>query len=297
MTSMKDNIYGEINREFVEQYFPRRKANTHKGSYGTVSLFVGSKAYRGAAHLALGAALRAGAGYVRFVGEDALMCELRMKYPEALYSSASTDDEIVSTLAASSSVVIGSGSGVSMSLADITGRTVKGSRGRVLVDADAINSIASFGGINDLSTPDSRVILTPHPLEFSRISGLDISEISADRISTAKAFAAKYRVTLLLKGHRTVVTDGERVLVNTTGSPALSKGGSGDVLSGLIGALAAYITDPLIAAALGAYLHGAAADILCREYSTLGVTPSDLPREIARIMASIERKVSPVYYT
>ena len=286
----------EINIEWVKAHFPLRQADSHKGIFGTVALSVGSNLYRGAAHLALGAALRSGVGYTRFVGDGELARELRMKYPEAIYHTEADTEKRIEQLCNRDSVVIGSGSGISESLCSLTRETVKASKGRVVVDADAINSVARYSSPTDLSTNGRRVILTPHLGEFSRISGLSVDEISADRISAAVSFARKYQLTLLLKGSGTLITDGERTLVNTTGSPALSKGGSGDVLAGLIGGLSAYVTDPLIAAALGAYLHGAAADRLTEEYSTLGVIPSDLPVAIARVMAEIEREISPRYY-
>ncbi len=121
-------------------------------------------------------------------------------------------------------------------------------------------------------------IITPHPLEFSRISRLSVAEIQHDRIGTARRFAAEYGVTVLLKGAYTVISDrsGDEVCVNTTGSAALAKGGSGDVLTGIIAAMLAQGIPPYIAARAGAYCHGYAADLLCRTMHPAAILASDI---------------------
>ena len=135
-------------------------------------------------------------------------------------------------------------------------------------------------------------MITPHPLELSRLSGIPVSEIEKNRLSFAKEFAKKYNCILLLKGALTIVTDGEAVYINGSGSSALAKGGSGDVLSGLIASQLAFSESAIKAAALAAYVHGRAGDILSEELSSFGVTPSDLPREIARGLSEIEKSIS-----
>ena len=134
-----------------------------------------------------------------------------------------------------------------------------------------------------------KIILTPHPLEFSRLSALSVDYIQRNRISAARSFAREYGVTLILKGAATVITDGDRLYINSTGSSALAKAGSGDVLAGLLASIMAYSSDPLVASALGVYLHGKAGDTLAEKLSEFAVTPSDLPIEIAKIMREIEK--------
>ena len=132
------------------------------------------------------------------------------------------------------------------------------------------------------------VILTPHPLEFSRLSGLTPETIAADRAGVASNFAKEYGVTLVLKGKGTVIAAPDGALaVNTTGGSGLAKGGSGDVLAGLTVSLLASGLSPFDAATIAVYLHGAAGDALSREYSALGVRPDDLPREISRQAARL----------
>ena len=155
----------------------------------------------------------------------------------------------------------------------------------LVLDADAINAIAKYSSAQLLLQAKRPLVLTPHPLEFSRLSGYSVDFIQANRISCAKEFAKTYNCTLLLKGAATVITDGEAVLVNSSGSSALAKGGSGDVLAGLLVSLLAYSKDALSASAIAAYLHGTAGDRLAEKYSEYGVTPSDLPKEVARVIA------------
>ena len=131
--------------------------------------------------------------------------------------------------------------------------------------------------------------MTPHPLELSRLIGISVEEIESSRISTARRVAETLGVTLILKGAASVITDGVEVYINTTGSTALSKGGSGDVLAGLVTSLVANSTNPVHAAALGAYLHGLSGDALSCDLSDFGVIPSDLPCEIARTIKKIEQ--------
>ena len=129
--------------------------------------------------------------------------------------------------------------------------------------------------------------MTPHPLELSRLISMPVKEIESCRLNIAVKTASELGVVLLLKGAGTVITDGKRTYVNTTGSTALSKGGSGDVLAGVIASLAANTPEPLHAAALGAYLHGTAGDNLSESLSDFGVIPSDLPLEIAKAIKAL----------
>lgn len=139
--------------------------------------------------------------------------------------------------------------------------------------------------INILREAKQPPVLTPHPGEFSRISGLSIGSINAERIKCAAEFSRTNNCITVLKGAGTVVSDGERTAVNTTGNPGLAKGGSGDVLAGLIAGLCANpSTQPFECAVCGAYLHGKAADILAGKTSEYGMLPSELPEETAKLL-------------
>ena len=264
----------------------KRLPTANKGSFGKTLHITGSEKYRGAAHLALEAALRSGVGIVCHSGGGELAAELRLKFPEAIYVDkllpSDGGDPVFSAIGRYSSVLLGSGSSVSEELCLLAEGIISSEGAPVVIDADGINSIAKYSSPEIFLRAKRKIILTPHPLEFSRLSGLSVEFINEHRLSSAISFAQKYGVILLLKGGATVITDGNVTYVNTSGSSALAKGGSGDVLAGLISSLVAFCDDPLSATAAGAYVHGKAGDTLSAELSDYGVTPSDLPAEIAR---------------
>ena len=273
---------------------PLRDSNTNKGSFGKVLLVTGSEKYRGAAHLSLEAALRGGAGLVNYLGEQELCRELVMKLPEAIYESLSPTDSdnverITELSARHTATLIGSGSGCTAELAKLVASLLNSEGGALVLDADALNSLSMFGGKEFIKNARRSVILTPHPLEFSRLSEKEVTYIQAHRVECAKSYAAENKCVLILKGAATVITDGNRLYINSSGSSALAKAGSGDVLSGLLVSLLGFMPPTADTAALASYIHGRAGDNLSKILSTYGVTPSDLPREIARIISELER--------
>ena len=288
----QESPYESVDLAVARRLMPVRGANTHKGSFGKLLTLVGSPRYRGAAHLALGAALRSGVGLVTFLGESALVDSLLPIYPEAIYR---TDGEALAELdRAHSATLIGCGCGADASLGDTVVKLLLSEGTPLVLDADAINALSLLGDVGRDALRSSRrpVVLTPHPLELARLLGICVSAVQADRLSVAMRTAEDLGVILVLKGAGTVVTDGTRVYLNTSGSSALAKGGSGDVLAGLLGGLCASGVDPLSAAALAVFVHGAAADRLAERYSTLGVTPSDLPQEMACVLGDLVRGAS-----
>lgn len=282
--------YRLIDEPLAASLLPRREENGSKGSFGKLLMVTGSEKYRGAAHLAMEAALRGGVGAVSYCGCDLLCSELSQKFPEAIYHEAALRDlqARVSELETyHSAVLVGSGSSVSRELSDTVRALLTGDGAPIILDADAINAIAEDRELLEcLRASKRKVVLTPHPLEFARLSGTDVASVQSDRIRKSLAFAAEYGCTLVLKGAGTIVTDGEVVYINSTGSSALSKAGSGDVLAGFLSSLVASGMDPLEASALAVFYHGLAADVLKDELSVYGVTPSDLPRTIARCLCS-----------
>ena len=282
--------------EFASSLVPVRCENSSKGSFGKLLLITGSSTYPGAAHLSLEAALRAGAGYVTYLGEKPLCDSLILKLPEAIYKPLSITDispcelDWILTLSDShTAILVGSGSSRSAGLYSLVYRLLTTEGAPLILDADAINVLSDRPdeGRALIRHSKRRVILTPHPLELSRISGIPTELIQANRFNVARSFAGENNCILVLKGAGTIVTDGKTTFINSTGSSALAKAGSGDVLAGFLASLVASGSSPLEAAALAVYVHGLAADRLSEEYSKLGVTPSDLPREMARQVARL----------
>lgn len=280
-----------VDFNLAKELLPKREDNTNKGSFGKALLMVGSKEYMGAAFLALETALRGGTGYVTYLGDDSLCDHLLLRFPEAIYkrTSLSNVEAVISASEKQSAILVGSGSGCSIEVFEVIKALLETPGAPIVIDADGINSIARFGSRELLKQAQREVILTPHPLEFSRLSGVSVDEIGANRYSVAKSFAKEYGCVILLKGAATVITDGEETYINGAGSSALAKAGSGDVLSGLLVSILAYNKDALKSAALAAYIHARVGDVLSNEYSSYGVTPSDIPKNVAKIMAEIEK--------
>lgn len=292
--------YEMINEESLSELLPTRDANSNKGSFGKLLMITGSKKYKGAAHLSLEAALRGGVGYVNYLGEEALVAELSMKFPEAIYKkipeisdiSENEIKEIAQLSKKCSATLIGSGSDNTKGLISLTLALLREEGSPLVLDADAINALSELKeeGRARLKAAKRPVIITPHPLEFSRLAGCDVAEVQAHRIELAESFAKEYGALVVLKGAGTVIADSDKLSINATGSSALAKAGSGDVLAGLLAALLAQNIEPHSAASLAVALHALAGDRLAKEFSSYGVTPSDLPREIARVMASFEAR-------
>ena len=292
INSIFDFKYKYVDSTLAVSLLPEREENSSKGSFGKLLCLTGSKRYRGAARLSLEAALRGGVGLVTFASYPELAKELSADFPEAIYMPVGDDEDfsdeelskIVSASKSHSATLVGCGSGNTEQTEKLVKALLSSEGGTLVIDADGINALCRNRdeGVVALKEAKRKVILTPHPLEFARISGSDVSFVQLHRIEAAIRFAAENEVILVLKGAATIVTDGKTVYINSSGSSALAKGGSGDVLAGFLASLVASGVDPLCACAIAAYYHGAAADTLALEYSSLGVTPSDLPKQIAR---------------
>ncbi len=291
-----DFKYNLVDSEFARTHLPKRESNSNKGTFGKLLLITGSERFKGAGRLTLEAALRGGVGLITFLGEGTLIDGFLREFPEVIYKKTSFNStkaiEDASALSSRhSATLVGSGSGNTTELLQLVEGLLMTEGGPLILDADAINALSEgespLAKIKSASRP---VILTPHPLEFARLSGNDVATVQRHRLGIAIRFAAENKCVLVLKGAGTIVTDGKEVFINSSGSSALAKAGSGDVLAGFIASLAAQGIDPITAAALGVYYHGAAGDSLAGELSTYGVTPSDLPKEIARMIAITEKE-------
>lgn len=276
-----------LSYEDIKSVLPVRNINSHKGNYGKILLLCGSKGYTGAAALAAMGALRSGAGLV-FLGIPESIYEIEaikllepVVFPlleeNGMYSSASSD--IVKTmLFKMDAVLIGPGIGQSEGSLSVVKTVLEDFNGPVVVDADGINVLSSHKYIlRDRIAP---TILTPHDGEFVRIGG----EITSDRTESAAKLAKELGCIVLLKGHRTVITDAEMCYINQTGNPGMAVGGSGDVLSGIIVSLLGQGLSPLMAAACGAWLHGAAGDICEKEIGQYGMLPQDMVNALPRLL-------------
>lgn len=246
--------------------------NTHKGSFGAVQTVCGSSSMTGAAVLCADAALHSGVGMVYMTAGRRLRRIFQTQLREPVYVPYRRRTK-------AAACVIGCGLGENARKIEFYLSQNK----PCVIDADAITYISKHRRL--LKYLSARAVITPHPAEMARLLGTDTSAVEEDRITAARSFATKYGVTTVLKGHHTLIAspDGQ-IYINTTGNPALSKAGSGDVLAGVIGGLLAQLYPPTQAAALGVYLHGKAADILADKYHRGAVLPSDLPKQIGEFI-------------
>lgn len=288
-----------LHSEWVEARIPKRKRNTHKGSYGKAAIVAGSKEYTGAAYLATAACLRAGAGYTALFTPTRILPQYMLKAPEALLvplckgTKMHFEDAELSRLLSYQSVAYGMGMGVSKEVAKGAEYLIQNYTGKLVLDADAINSLAAYGKKTlsaVFAAKKCEVIVTPHVKEFSRLSGTEIPEILERGLLAATDFAKTHGVTVLLKNAVTIVTDGKEIFVNTTGGTGQAKGGSGDVLSGVIASLCACGLSGLDAACAGAYLSGKAAEIATRQQGEYSLTASDIIACLGKAFLSLSQE-------
>ena len=270
----------ELNHEKVLSILPDRKCDAHKGDFGRVLLVCGSRGFTGAAALAAMGALRSGAGLVYLGVPESIYAIEAVKLTEAIVFplpdaggklSTYAIAEVLEKLPQMDAVLIGCGLGQSESTYLVTRAVLENAKCPVVVDADGINVLATHKDI--LRERHYPTILTPHAGEFARLGGGD-----------PVTFAKDTDCVLLLKGHRTVITDGEQIYVNQTGNPGMAVGGSGDVLAGIIASLIGQGIEPLTAAACGAWLHGAAGDICEKEIGQYGMLPTDMVKVLPRLL-------------
>ena len=262
---------------------------TVKGTYGKVSIIAGSRAYSGAALLAASAALRGGAGYVELCVPSGLFSVYAGKLPEVILTSFSGEDafsyceEDLEKVLSGQCVVAGMGMGASFETYKMVKYLLERYTGRLVLDADALNALARYG-TDILKEKKCAVLLTPHIKEFSRLSGLSVKEISERGARAPQEFAAACGVSVLLKSAVSVLCGEEKIFFNVRGSACQAKGGSGDVLSGVIGSLAAQGRSVTDAALAGSYLCGVAGELCEQELGQYSVTAGDV---IAHIPAAL----------
>jgi len=277
------------NTAFELPQMPARPVDGHKGTFGRALIVAGSRGMSGAACLAGVSCLRGGAGLVSVacpVGIQPIVAGYEPGYmtiglPEGADGqlSIATLDDVSKIIAGKDSVGIGPGLGGSVELSELVRRLFSEAPCPLVLDADGLNALApefQNGHWEGHEHPGPR-ILTPHPGEFSRLSGLSFSQIEAQRAEVARDFAAKNNVILVLKGPGTIVTDGDRVSTNATGNSGMATGGSGDVLTGLTTALLARGINPFETTRFAVHLHGLAGDLAAEVLSQPGMIASDLP--------------------
>lgn len=275
---------------------PLRRSDFHKGDCGRLFIVAGSKGMTGAACLAARGALRSGVGLLTLGTPASEQPIAAAKLTEAMTLSLycengiisySAYDEIYNFAKKCGAVVFGCGIGKSEDIPKLLERLIREYKGTLIIDADGINALAE--NIDILKEKGGEIILTPHIGEMSRLTKLGAEEILKSPTEAASAFAKKYDVTVVLKSHRTVIACGSDLTVNETGNCGMATGGTGDVLAGVIGSLAAQGMKPYEAAADGVFLHGLAGDIAAEEKGIFGMLAGDLAEALPYAIKRFER--------
>ena len=284
----------------IRNLLPHRPVDAHKGTFGHVLTLCGSRRMPGAAYMVAKAALRCGAGLVTAAFPRSLYHTMSFKLTEALLLPlAETEQGCLSRTCIPSllremesdkytAIVVGCGLSVNDDTEAVLQAVLEHAKVPVIVDADGINILSQ--NIDILQNAASPVILTPHPKEMARLLGTTTVEIQMHRVQSAQYSAQTHGVYLVLKGSNTVIASPNEnsVYINGTGNNGLSKGGSGDVLAGMLGALCAQEVPLPQALCAGVYLHGYAGDIVASETSRTGMLPTDVIEALPKVFSAFE---------
>ena len=254
-----------------EYKMPERPQNSNKGTFGKVINFAGSKNYIGAAYLSTLSILKIGAGYAALAGDARIIDSVSKLLPEAVY--VDTNDGY-NNLDKYTVCLIGCGLGRTKNSTKLFKNVIKNVKCPLIIDADGLNILSEV----DCKLPDNTII-TPHPMEASRLLGVSLGNVLDDLQGTAKILTNRYNCVTVLKNHNTVICSKESMYVNQHGNSALAKAGSGDVLAGIIAGLLAQKMTPFEAARLGVYLHSRAGEIASEElteYSVLAMAIKEI---------------------
>ena len=275
-----------LNKSFIASFLQKRNPLSHKGNYGHALIVAGSFGKIGAAVLAAKACLRSGVGLLTVYLPACGYSILQTAVPEAMLICCEEEKLITATISLENFTTMGVGCGLGTSVQTIIAlkEMIQHYKKPIVVDADAINSIAQDKSILDFVTPES--IFTPHPKEFERLVGKTFTNEERNKVQIE--FSKKHQVFIVLKGHETLIScpDG-KCYINTTGNAGMAKGGSGDALTGMLTALLAQGYTAEQACVAGVYLHGLAGDIAVKETGEFSLLPSDLIDNIGKAFLKV----------
>jgi ADP-dependent NAD(P)H-hydrate dehydratase len=274
-----------------------RRADSHKGDFGRALIVGGSRGMAGAISLAGISCLRSGAGLVKLAVPDCILDAVASFEASYMTFAVPCDRagriklksarKLAEYLQSATCVACGPGLGRSKRLQSLVRELYESFPQPLVIDADGLNALSDAN--EPLGNPGGPRILTPHPGEFARLAKYgDAEKPSRDeQIKRAQELAASHQVVILLKGHRTIITDGQQTAENTTGNPGMATGGTGDVLTGIITALVCQGLSPFDAAVLGAHVHGLAGDLAANELGQVSLIASDLLKYLPAAFQSL----------
>ena len=277
----------------IKDLFKKRDINANKGNFGKAGLYGGSIEYSGAlklSYLSL-SALRSGCGISRvlvkkevlpLLGPNILeqtLCILP-DYNDSFYDTLNNYIKDLDSLA------FGMGLGSDKHIEEVLAFLIKNYTGNLIIDADGLNTLSKMD-LNILKYKKCNILLTPHLKEFSRLCNKPIEEIKKDSLNLVKEFASTYKITILLKGHTTTISDGNSTYLITTGCPGMATAGSGDVLSGILSGLLAYLDFNLLTVALGVLINGIAGCLAEEDNTDISMLASDTINNIGKAIKVI----------
>jgi ADP-dependent NAD(P)H-hydrate dehydratase / NAD(P)H-hydrate epimerase len=283
-----------IDREEIRRHLSQpRRPDAHKGDYGHLLVLAGSVGKTGAAAMACEGAMRMGAGLVTLGIPKSLNAIMEVKLTEAMTEplpetpnqtlSLKAFDSILRLCENKKALVIGPGMGTLKETQSLILRLIKAVDLPVVIDADGLTALATQPKMLPLA--NSSLVLTPHPGEMARLIGSTAREVQGDRIGVARDFSRSGRLHLALKGHRTLIaTPQGEIFINPTGNPGMASGGTGDVLTGMIGGLICQGVDLLSSLQISVYLHGLAGDRVAREKGEKSLVATDILKKIPEVL-------------
>jgi ADP-dependent NAD(P)H-hydrate dehydratase / NAD(P)H-hydrate epimerase len=305
LKAMKESL---LTAGTMSKLIPKRPKDSFKSNYGHILVLAGSPGLTGAAALTCQAAMRAGAGLVTLGIPQSLNHILEIKLTEVMtLPLVQTEEGCLAEKAADrifkfiegkkvSALVIGPGLSTSTGTARLVKRIIGNIQLPCVLDADGINIFQENSGtkglrwkVDEIKESKARLILTPHPGELGRLINEMPRNIQRDRVKYAVNTARENGVIVVLKGYRSVITDGTKVFINPTGNPGMATAGCGDVLTGLIGSLISQLKDKnlLDAARLGVYLHGLAGDLAAGDKTEMSLIAGDIVENITKAIKKL----------
>lgn len=280
-----------MEKDDIRGLMPERPVEGHKGTFGKVLMVAGSQGMAGAAYLSAVSSYRAGSGLVKMAIPQTIINPLSILLPEAVLASLPEDDttllkHIKRLIADADAVLVGPGLSATDATMKLLEAVIDYCDKPMVLDADALNLISKNKSL--LERLRCEAIITPHPLEMSRLTGMSVPDIQNNRIDIAKSFADEFGLTVVLKGAGTIIAANDgRTVINSTGNQGMATAGSGDVLSGVITSLLGQGLPPYEAAVAGVYLHGLAGDFAAREIGEAGVMASDIASNLPKAIKNV----------
>lgn len=277
----------------------KRNPNSHKGSYGKLVIIAGSDMYRGAAVISTTAALRSGVGLIRVFSVESVCSALAVSAKSATLFPCPSDEsgfvlpdervlsELVKHLSSADAVLIGCGLGVTEGTEKLLETVINNARCPIIIDADGINLV--YPRIELLRKAWQEVILTPHPAELARLCGVSLEEAIMNRFPLAEKLSKEYAVTVVAKSCASLILSDGKYSVSLSGNDGLSKGGSGDLLAGLIASFAAQHIAPYDCARLGVCVLGTACEKVSKRLSKTGMSVDDILDFLPKLFKKFER--------